>query len=91
MQNKGARFLVTGVVQGVFYRANTQRKATELGVTGWVRNLPDGRVEVLAFGTEQQLIALRAWLWQGPERARVDAVECLDTEYQDDCTDFTVC
>ncbi|MBU2884326.1 acylphosphatase [Gilvimarinus agarilyticus] len=69
-------FLVQGRVQGVFYRRSTQECAQALGLTGWVRNLTDGRVELKATGTEQQLYQLESWLWRGPERANVTVVEC---------------
>jgi acylphosphatase len=68
------RFFVEGRVQGVFYRASTRDKALALGLRGHARNLSDGRVEVLAAGPGAALDALEAWLWQGPERARVSAV-----------------
>lgn len=74
------RCWVSGRVQGVFYRASTQRKAQELGVRGYARNLPDGRVEVLACGELAAVAALCEWLWQGPPRAEVTAVECADAE-----------
>ena len=64
-------FLVSGRVQGVFYRASTEATALRLGLTGWVRNLVDGRVEVFACGDEEKLKELEQWLWQGPTRARV--------------------
>jgi len=66
---------VKGRVQGVFYRASTQRTATELGVSGWVRNLSDGRVEVWAEGTPQAVRRLLRWLQIGPPGAAVDAVQ----------------
>lgn len=68
------RCLVAGRVQGVYYRAATQARAAELGVDGWVRNLGDGRVEVVAEGAHDAVAALARWLWQGPPAARVDAV-----------------
>ena len=86
---KGLHCLISGRVQGVFYRANTQRKAKELGLTGWVRNLPDGRVEVFAFGDLEQLETLTNWLWQGPPAAKVTAVECEEVAWQS-ATDFSV-
>lgn len=75
-QSRGAamRCLVEGRVQGVGYRAATRREAQRLGLTGWVRNLPDGRVELLASGSPEALDALERWLWQGPAFARVDGV-----------------
>ena len=66
---------VSGRVQGVFYRASTRERARELGVTGYARNLPDGRVEVLACGKPDAVEALCRWLWQGPPSSRVTAVE----------------
>ena len=68
------RFTVRGLVQGVGFRAATQRKARALGVVGWVRNLPDGRVEALAGGPPEALEALYAWLHQGPIGAVVEDV-----------------
>lgn len=65
------RFLVSGQVQGVFFRASTARVAGELGLRGYARNLPDGRVEVLAVGNATSLQSLAGWLRQGPPRARV--------------------
>lgn len=67
---------VSGHVQGVFYRASTQAMASKLGITGYARNLPDRRVEVLACGDSEALEALRDWLWKGPEYAEVSDVEC---------------
>jgi acylphosphatase len=69
-----ARFLVSGRVQGVYYRAGTREQALALGLAGHAKNLPDGRVEVLAAGEAVALDALEHWLWQGPPAARVDAV-----------------
>lgn len=70
------RCFVSGRVQGVFFRASTRQQAQRLGLTGWAKNLPDGRVEVLACGEEAQLAQLRAWLRHGPAQARVDQLEC---------------
>lgn len=69
------RYLVSGRVQGVGYRYFTSREARGLGVTGWVRNLSDGRVEILASGETGQLEALLGRLWQGPPVSRVLDVE----------------
>ncbi len=70
------RCFVSGRVQGVWYRGSTQREAERLGVTGHARNLPDGRVEVLACGAPAAVDALCAWLWQGPRHAEVSDVQC---------------
>lgn len=74
------RCLVSGRVQGVWYRASTQEQAERLGLRGYARNLPDGRVEVLACGDAAALEELKVWLWQGPPAARVDAVECSEVD-----------
>ena len=70
-----ARFLVSGRVQGVFFRASTRDAARALGLAGYARNLDDGRVEVVAQGSEDAIESLRAWLHDGPPQARVDQVE----------------
>ena len=69
------RFLVSGRVQGVWFRASTRAQAISLGLTGQAINLPDGRVEVIACGEDTALDALAAWLWQGSELAEVTDVE----------------
>lgn len=73
-----ARFLVGGKVQGVFFRASTREQALELGLRGYARNLPDGRVEVLAEGDERALDALERWLHVGPPMANVETVDRSD-------------
>jgi acylphosphatase len=67
---------VSGKVQGVWYRGSTQSQAAGLGVTGYARNLPDGRVEVLACGQAPDVQALNEWLWQGPRLAEVNDIKC---------------
>ena len=67
-------YKISGRVQGVFYRASTHDIAVKLGLSGWVRNMPDGCVEAVACGSEQQLAQFESWLHQGPPMARVDRV-----------------
>jgi len=74
-----ARFLVSGKVQGVFFRASTREQALKLGLLGYAKNLRDGRVEVLAEGEQRALDALERWLHAGPPMAKVEAVERRDT------------
>ena len=74
------RALVSGRVQGVFYRATAARQARALGVEGYVRNLADGRVEVLACGDENTVDEFLRWLWVGSSASRVEAVEILSVE-----------
>lgn len=70
------RCLVSGRVQGVFYRASARREAEQLGLTGYARNLTDGRVEVLICGNSQAVNQMRAWLAKGPAGASVSSVAC---------------
>jgi len=72
--------LIRGRVQGVGFRWSTQAKARELGVDGWVRNLPDRSVEVLVQGEAGSVGAMLAWLRSGPSHARVDHVEVTDAD-----------
>lgn len=71
------RLLISGRVQGVFFRASTRDAAVQIGVGGWVRNLSDGRVEAWIQGDDHQVGQLVAWCRQGPEYARVDEIEEL--------------
>lgn len=71
------RYVVTGRVQGVFYRASTEACARDLGLTGWVRNCADGSVELLACGEDAALQQMADWLWEGPPYAKVDSVEIV--------------
>lgn len=70
-----ARFLVSGRVQGVFFRASTRERAQALGLSGSARNLPEGGVEVIVAGDVEAIDALAQWLQEGPPRAHVDGVE----------------
>lgn len=69
-----ARFLVSGKVQGVWFRGSAREQALRLGLRGYARNLVDGRVEVLAVGESVQVEAIERWLWQGPPLAKVENV-----------------
>jgi acylphosphatase len=82
---------ITGKVQGVFYRATTQKKAQELGVMGWVRNCSDGSVEALFQGEEDVLGAITDWCWHGPDHAQVENVVVLYSKpCMDACDRFTI-
>jgi acylphosphatase len=79
-----ARFIVSGRVQGVFYRASARAQALALGVSGYAKNRPDGCVEVLASGPADALDGLERWLRQGPPAARVESVSREDLPDQDE-------
>ena len=87
---KCAHLLISGKVQGVWYRASTQQKAQALGLCGWVRNLTDGRVEALTEGPADALDALIAWAHDGPPAARVEAVTVRWNEPSGAFNDFEV-
>ena len=84
-------YVVTGRVQGVFYRASTQEEATRLGLLGWVRNREDGSVELVACGEESILNQLEHWLRQGPKFAEVSGVQvnAVDSE-GNEFADFSI-
>ena len=65
------RCLVSGRVQGVYYRGSASERAHREGLTGYARNLPDGRVEVLVCGDESAVLRFIEWLWEGPSAAKV--------------------
>ena len=77
-----AKFIVSGRVQGVFFRASTRAEAVRLGLTGYAKNLPDGNVEVLACGEAAALDELQRWLHIGPPMARVERVQRTEIEVQ---------
>lgn len=70
-----ARVLVSGMVQGVFFRHETRVRAQGMGVAGWVRNLPDGGVEAVFEGRREAVESMVAWCRRGPRYARVERVE----------------
>jgi acylphosphatase len=82
------RCLVSGRVQGVFFRASTRERAQVLGLNGRVRNLPDGRVEVMACGPQAALESLQHWLWQGPSQSKVSDVQCTACPEEHDLRGF---
>jgi acylphosphatase len=84
------RLVVSGRVQGVCFRQATADAAARLGLRGWVRNLPDGRVEAEAEGTRQALEGLLAFCRRGPPAARVEAVEASWGEARGELGPFEV-
>ena len=85
------RVIVYGYVQGVFFRAFTSKQATELGLTGYVRNLPDGEsVEVVAEGERKQLEQLIGYLKVGPPAAKVERVATNWSEYSGGYSRFSI-
>ncbi|MEN6440974.1 MAG: acylphosphatase [Syntrophobacter sp.] len=90
MRNKRAHVWISGRVQGVFFRAFTRDTAIQLGVTGWARNLSDGRVEAVFEGDAGTIERMLQWCHQGSPMSRVDTVEVLEEEYAGDFESFRI-
>jgi len=82
------RFIVTGKVQGVFFRASTRKQALELGLSGYAKNLASGQVEVLMQGSANACEYLQNWLHTGPQYARVDSVVEVDASATPNLLEF---
>lgn len=81
---------ISGRVQGVFFRANTWKKARSFGLTGWVRNLPDGCVEAVFEGESTAAEAMRDWCRTGTPPARVDRIDAKEESPTGEFTDFKI-
>ncbi len=90
MALKRIHLVVRGRVQGVYFRASAQREARQLGLTGWVKNRPDGAVELVAEGEEDQVKDFLAWAQHGPSTARVDKVETRWRSYTGEFAKFRI-
>ncbi|MDO8655060.1 MAG: acylphosphatase [bacterium] len=84
------RVLVSGRVQGVWYRRSAQAKARTLGITGWAHNLIGGQVEMVCEGEEKSMKEFLEWAKKGPFFARVSAMETREEKYQGEFTSFEV-
>lgn len=85
-----AHVFVSGRVQGVYFRQNTKQVADGHGVAGWVRNLPDGRVEAIFEGDEMAVNEVIEWCHVGPPKAKVDDVSVIFHKYTGEFADFNV-
>lgn len=90
MALKQLHMVVRGRVQGVYFRASAQREARRLGVCGWVRNRPDGSLEIVAEGEEAAVRDLHGWAQKGPSAARVDKVDTRWRSYVGEYSDFRI-
>lgn len=81
---------VQGMVQGIFFRAKTRQKAKVLGLTGWVKNLPDGRVEAVFEGEKEKVEQTIEWIKKGPLFSRVDDVKVDFEEYKGEFENFEI-
>lgn len=92
MENEqiGKSIIVRGKVQGVFYRATTLTTAQELGVKGWVKNLPDGTVQIEAHGRLSAVTELMIWCSKGPEFSEVSEVDSTDIPFEPGFASFEI-
>lgn len=81
---------ISGRVQGVFYRQNAKNKAEKLKINGWVKNLEDGRIEAVFEGEKEKVEEMVEWAKRGPIIARVDNIEIIKEEYQDEFRNFEI-
>lgn len=87
---KRVHIFVSGLVQGVNFRYYTREMAKKLGVLGWVKNLRDGRVEVMMEGEEEKVQKMIDWLKKGPPLARVENLEIEFQDFQNEFSDFDI-
>ena len=90
MSNKRVRLVVTGRVQGVFFRQSLKAKAIQNDIFGWVKNLQDGRVETILEGNEENIRILVEWTHSGPANAIVENVEIHNEKFDDEFRKFDV-
>ena len=90
MDAKRVNILVSGIVQGVCFRYFAQQQAKHLGLTGWVRNLYNGKVEILAEGDDVNILELIKWSKHGPPHASVKNIEILWKSYQNEFSNFNI-
>jgi acylphosphatase len=90
MALKQLQLVVRGRVQGVYFRASTQREARRLGLSGWVKNRTDGTLEILAEGEETAIRELFGWAQKGPSAARVERVDSRWRSFTGEFADFRI-
>ena len=90
MPNKRAHVFISGRVQGVFFRYSANIQAKKWGITGWIKNLPDGRVEAISEGLDNDVEKILNWCYQGPEGAVVNNVKIDWQEYLGEFNTFNI-
>ena len=86
--NSRVHIFVSGKVQGVFFRSSTKYMAEKLGLSGWVRNLADGRVEAIFEGNKEAVEKMVGWCRKGPEYARVTGIEVVAEDHTGEFNGF---
>jgi acylphosphatase len=87
---KRIRIIISGLVQGVFFRAATRRAAADLNLSGWVRNMDDGRVEAVLEGEDADVDKMIAWCKVGPPAAIVEKIDITEEHYTGGFSDFSI-
>ncbi len=82
--------IISGKVQGVWFRAHTKNKAKELGINGWVKNTDDGKVEAIFEGDENNIYKILEWCSKGPLDASVSKIEIFNKKYSKEYNDFSI-
>lgn len=90
MRDKRVHAIVHGSVQGVFFREYTRRKAEQLGLQGWVKNLPDRTVETVFQGSPDKVAEMMQWLYSGSPQSDVSQIDKYEEEPGDDLSGFTI-
>ncbi len=90
MENVRAHVIISGLVQGVFFRAYTKDQAKSLGLSGWVRNLPDGNVEAIFEGPEDKVKEMINWCYKGSPSSKVETVRVNYEDYKGEFPDFFI-
>jgi len=90
MKNVRSHLLISGRVQGVLFRQHARAKALEFGLTGWAKNLIDGKVEIVVEGPKEKVEEFLQWVKQGPSLSRVDNIEIAEEENTGEFDDFVV-
>ena len=90
MDNKRIHLIIEGRVQGVWFRESTRRQAVSLGVSGWVKNRPEGTVEALLEGSEDAVLRLVAWCGKGPSAANVTRIHETEEAWRGEFDAFDV-
>jgi acylphosphatase len=91
MNNEFAKhIIISGKVQGVFFRKNTKQKAIEFNINGWVKNTPEDKVEIFAQGNEKNLNTFIDWCKQGPPKAIVENIEVVEKQTDNNLKEFSI-
>ena len=90
MAKKRVHLIISGRVQGVDYRYSTYHQAISIGAKGWVRNIPNNKVEIIFEGEEPELNKMIQWCYQGPPMARVDNIEITEQKFKNEFKDFSI-